>query len=159
VVVTPLRVYGPSARRRWIAFLFFMLGALAIWVGLRRWSTSSFSRSCFAVGIGLGCVGLGVGIELAREWARRACGYLGAIVAAFLVWQTTVNIVMDFVRSPSWSLLPMIGLLILVFPALWTAVAIYCFLPSTRRHFAEVREHGARVRAAGAGDISRSIQA
>lgn len=147
MIVMPAKGRPSIARRRWLALLLFGLGIVAVWIDVHRWSESSVLRSCLQLGIAVGCFGLGVGIETAREWARKMCGTLGAVLAVYFIWFTVVHVWMDFVRHPSWGFLPVIVFWTVVFPALWTAVAIYCFLPSTRRHFAEVREAHARARA------------
>ncbi len=135
-----------TRRRRWLATLFFLLGVLGIFFGAHRWTNPSPGSPWRSFGVALACIGLGVGVELGREWARWSSGILGLAAGAFSMLMT-VMMIADVILTPHWDLILIIGIWVPLFPGLSIAVAVYCFLPSTRRHFAEVRQAQGRARA------------
>jgi hypothetical protein len=136
----------PTRRRRWLATLFFLLGAIFMFLGLHHWTDPSPRSSWRFVGVALACGVLGVGVELGRDWARWLAGVLGVLVGAFSMWITGWMIA-DIIRRPDLASALFTGLWILFVPGLSIAAAVYCFLPATRKHFADVREARARARA------------
>jgi hypothetical protein len=135
----------PTKRRWRLATLFFLLSALplGIWMAVRP---DPEPRTYMNYGVpALICIGLGVGIERAQDWARCLSGVLSVLIVVISLYPTMEMI--SHSSRPIGGISVLVVLWVLFVPVLWTIVAIYCFLPSTRRHFAEVREARARVRA------------
>jgi hypothetical protein len=129
-----------------VATFYFVSAAILLILETGMKVRDGFSmRGAFAVyGLALACAILGVGIELAREWARIGSGVLGVVLASLaLVLGVLITLAN---RWDSGMILALVIWAVMLF-APWVVVAIYSFLPSTKVHFAEVRNAKDRARA------------
>ena len=134
-----------ARRRRRLATCFFILGVLFTVLWVQNWTYLSARTTCELLGLALAFTGLGVGVELGREWARWFSGALGLLVGAPSMWFAGWMIA-GVIGTQEWGLKLLTGVWVLLVPGLSIAAAVYCFLPTTRKHFADVREARARAR-------------
>ncbi len=90
---------------------------------------------------GLMWITLGVGFWRAWGWARVSCGLLSVLSWAW--WAIAEAIIGPFISPVSQGIRGVIWSLVFACPS--AALAIYCFMPAIRTHFAQAREIRARI--------------
>lgn len=131
--ISLLRGSSPSVR----AFVATLLFAKAAASATAMLGTGAFaSPPWFAISMMLLWASVGVGVWRAAEWGRRSCMIVGLAMHGYLL-ACSVTAMRMFVDDRPWIVVSTVTFVMLVCP--YVLLAIYGVLPSTRKHFADVR--------------------
>jgi hypothetical protein len=117
---------------RFPLWITLFVGIVLLVLGVRQ--ESDFSSWLLWM-IGGALIALSIGMWLAFDWARTAYGILGTIVCAIFVFDLVAH-------RPQLDLASGIKIFQVLF---WGWIALYAFLPSTRRLFARAKGAPAKV--------------
>lgn len=135
---------NPTHFRRSLALLMIVRGIGV--VGYAIWGSSPGLSAEGIVKL-VTCLGVGIGIWTAREWARRACIVLGLLYYGYTLSLLAFAFTLFEDRMPpDRTMFVFMGLATSMMVAPGLALAIYGVIPSTQKHFAEARELIARSR-------------